>query len=113
MTERPWPDFLVGLGIGAVLGLCYAVGGAILLWPGLVLIALFVATGSWSARLGGALTGFGALWFILLASISWTCAQEPACVQPDETFWVLIGAAILLPGVILDLIALGLRTSNR
>lgn len=113
MIGRPWPNFLLGFGVGAVLGLCYAVGGGLLLWPGLVLVALLVATGPWSARLGGALTGFGAMWFVLLAEITWSCAQEPSCVQPNETFWVMIGGAILVPGLVLDLIAWRDRTTGR
>lgn len=105
MSGRPWPNFLLGLAVGAVLGVCYAVGAGLLLWPGLVLVALLAATGPLSARLGGVLTGFGVVWFALLAAVTWTCARQPSCVQPNETFWVIIGAAILAPGLVLDLIA--------
>ena len=105
MSGRLWPNFLLGLAVGALLGLCYAVGAALLMWPGLVLVALLVAGGPWSARLGGVLTGFGAMWFVLLAAITWTCARDPSCVQPNETFWVMIGATILVPGVVLGVVA--------
>lgn len=105
MTGRPRPNFLLGLAVGAALGLCYAVGAGLLLWPGLVLVALLVAEGPWPARMGGVLTGFGAMWFVLLAAIAWACARDAACTQPNASSWVMIGAAILVPGVVLDAIA--------
>ena len=88
-----------------MLGLGYAVGAALLLWPGLIIVALLVAGGPWSARMGGVLTGFGGTWFVLLATIGWSCAQEPTCVQPNESVWVVMGAAILVPGLVLVLMA--------
>ncbi len=55
---------------------------------------------------GGALTGFGAVLFALVAQIAVVCATNASCVQPNETSWLVIVAAILAPGLVLSAVAL-------
>lgn len=105
-ASRLRKDYLFGLSLGVVFGLCYSTGAGVLLWAGLVLVALLVANGPWAARLGGALTGFGAVLFALVAQIAVVCATNASCVQPNETSWLVIVAAILAPGLVLSAVAL-------
>ena len=56
----------------------------------------FVRRRDGRVSLSGLLTGFGAIWLILLARQSWSGG-----VLDDAVFWIAVGVVILLAGLVL------------
>ena len=94
----------MGLAFGLVLGLAYLVVPLTLL-PGLVVLGWLLSRFPRLAGLSGAFVGFGLMWLALIGQVTWTCANDPSCVEPNATFWLAIGAVILLIGLLLGMIA--------
>ena len=102
---RPRRAFLVGLPLGAFLGIAYAIT-PITIVPGLVVAAWPVQrTGVPLATAAGLVIGFGAAFFGLIARVTYACAQDPSCVEPNAAPWLAIGAAIVGIGFVLGLVA--------
>lgn len=102
---RPQTLFLVGIVLGAFMGLATLVAGPLTLLPGLVVWAWLIARQPRFVSASGGLLGFAAAWLLLLGQASWRCAHDSTCVQTDVTPWAAFGAALLLVGVALGLLS--------
>ena len=102
---RPRTAWLVGLALGGLLGLAYMVV-PLTLFPGLVVWAWLMTRPQRLPAMAGALTGFGALWLLLIGRASWACSNDPSCGQQNVWSWLAIGAVLLGLGLALALAAL-------
>lgn len=98
MPSEGWPRWLFGLGVGIVSGFAVALGGALLLFLGVVVLALgFVARGS-LAFLSGGFVGLGGLWLALTIRGQALCqaANDPAvtCTTTNVAPFLAISAGV-------------------
>ena len=98
--------FLVGLVLGAVLGLGFLLAGPLTLVPGLVVWTWVFARRPRFVAGSGGLIGFGFIWLLLLGQATYRCANDASCTQPDMTGWFSVGIAIVIAGVWLALVSL-------
>ena len=102
---RPRTPLLVGFVFGGLFGFAYLVA-PLTLFPGLLVWAWLLRRCPRMPAIAGGLIGFGAIWLILLGRMSWACATDQTCVQPNILpLWLGIGAAFLATGLLLALAA--------
>jgi hypothetical protein len=101
---QPRTPLAVGLALGGLLGFAYLVY-PLTLFPGLLVWWwLFSRRPRWPAISGG-LMGLGAAWMFVIGRVSWVCATDPSCAQPNILpFWLAIGAVFLAAGLVVLLI---------
>lgn len=97
---RPKTAWLVGLALGGLLGMAYLVV-PLTLYLGLAVLAWLLTRPQRLPPLAGVLTGFGALWLLLIGRASWACSNDPTCGQQSVLPWIAIGAVILGLGLAL------------
>ncbi len=98
--------FLAGLTVGAFLSLAVLLAGTLILLPGVIVIAWLIARQPPVTAAAGALIGSGATWLLVIGQATWRCAQDPSCGQPDMTGLLAFGAALLVAGVAVRLLAM-------
>jgi len=96
--------FPAGLALGALLGFAYLVAPVIVI-PGLLAVAWLLSRFPRLAALSGAFVGFGLMWLVVIARVTWACSTDPSCVEPNVTFWLAIGVVLLAAGLLLGLAA--------
>jgi hypothetical protein len=101
---QPRTLLVAGLVLGGLLGCAYLVD-PLTLFPGLLVWWwLLTKRPRWPAIAGG-LIGFGAAWMLLIGRVSWVCATDPTCSQPNTLpFWLTIGAVFVAAGLVVLLI---------
>ena len=104
---RPRTLFLVGLVLGAFLGLTFVLAPFTLL-PSLFVWTWVIARRPRFVSASGGLIGFGALWVLVIGQAAWRCANDSTCTQPDMGPWLGFGAALVGAGI-----ALGLFSARR
>jgi len=102
---KPRTVVLAGTVGGAATGLAFLVGGTLVVIPGAVFLVLAAVEPPRLLGAGGFLAGFGAAWIVTVGQATWRCASDASCSQPDMASWLGVGAAILLAGVALSLLA--------
>lgn len=102
------PGFVVGLTAGFAsleippLGWGLAIAFAV---PALI-------AGPRLTSMSGLLTGYGAIWLVLLGRVALQCRArdgEIGCQAPGIEAWLMAGAALLAVGVALTVVAVGRR----
>ncbi|MGA2512948.1 MAG: hypothetical protein ABSG37_04960 [Candidatus Limnocylindrales bacterium] len=102
---QPRTALLVGLVLGGLLGFAYLLH-PLTLFPSLVVWAWLLTRHPGLPAIAGGLIGFGASWMLLIGRVSWACATDHTCVQPNILpLWLAIGAAFLATGLLLALAA--------
>jgi hypothetical protein len=97
----PRTPLVLGLVLGGLLGFAYLLH-PITLFPGLLVWAWLINRRPRPLAISGGLVGFGAVWMVLVGRISWACANDETCAQPNILpFWFAIGAIFLLVGLLL------------
>jgi len=109
MRSEGWPSWVFGLGVGIACGFAVALGGALLLFLGVVVLALgFVARGS-LAFLSGGFIGLGGLWLALTIRAQAICQapSDPAvsCTTTNVAPFLAISAGVAFAGVLTGLAA--------
>jgi hypothetical protein len=100
---RPRTLFLTGLVLGAVVGLAFLLAGPVTLAPGLVVWTWLIIRRPRFVGASGGFIGFGAAWLLLIGQVTYSCAIDPTCLEPNAEPWLLVGAAILSCGIVLGI----------
>jgi hypothetical protein len=97
---QPRTPLAVGFALGGLLGFAYLIY-PLTLFPGLLVWWwLMTRRPRWPAISGG-LIGFGAAWIFTVGRVSWACATDPGCGQPNIlSVWLAIGAVFLVAGLL-------------
>lgn len=98
--------FLAGVVLGAVMGVALLFAGTLTLLPGLVVWTWLAAKRPRFVGASGGLLGFGASWLLVFGRAAYRCTTDATCTQPDLRPWLGLGAALLVAGLALGLIAL-------
>ena len=101
---QPRRPLAVGLVVGGLLALAYLLH-PITLFPSLLVWWWLSTQHPRQLAIAGGLIGFGAAWMLLIGRVSWGCANDETCAQPDILpAWLAIGAVFMVVGLLLLLI---------
>jgi hypothetical protein len=104
---QPRTPFPLGLGLGGLLGFAYLMY-PLTLFPSLLVWWWLLTRRRRLPSIAGGLIGFGAAWMLLVGRVSWACANDKTCAQPNILpFWLAIGAVFLVVGLLLLLVSRG------
>lgn len=95
--------FLVGVVLGAVMGLAMLLAGPAILFPGLIIWTWLIAKRPRFVGASAGFIGFGVAWLLLVGQAILRCANDPTCTQADQTAWFVFGGAFVAIGVALGL----------
>ncbi len=98
---KPRNAVVTGLLLGGFTSLSYLVMPITVFLTAVVWVWVLVRQPRRPALAGG-LTGFGLIWLVLLARVTWACLSDLSCVQPSFVWvWFAPGVVALVVGLTL------------
>jgi len=98
---------VVSLVLGGLLGFAYLLY-PLTLFPSLLVWVWLLTRSPRLPAIAGGLIGYGAAWLAVIGRVSWDCATDATCTQPNILpLWLAIGALFLAMGLVLLLIGRG------
>ncbi len=96
--------FLLGLALGAVMGVAALIAGPLTVLPGVIVWSWLIVRRPRFVGASGGLVGFGVAWLLLLGQAVWRCANDQTCAQVDPTPWLSFGGVFVVIGLVLGIL---------